>query len=304
MTPHPFGDDTVYTAHRIEDAAWPMGWDQSGERGQGKSHNKLFFVWREYIISNIVCVLLIAALIISAIGRVARQHRHAFVWRINVIIKRTFDICASILGLLLAAPVFLLLPILIKLDSPGPVFFRQLRVGVNRRKGDRRRTDVRSSIERRNNDRRKQDSHGRPFAIIKFRSMVQDAERKCGPVWATDNDPRITRLGAFIRKTRLDELPQLFNVLRGEMSLVGPRPERPFFVEQLSQEVPGFLDRLSVTPGITGLAQIKNGYDTSVEAVHHKVRYDLSYIRGWTPLKDFKILFATIMVVLTGRGAC
>ena len=218
--------------------------------------------------------------------------------------KRMFDIVIAVIGLFLSVPIFLILPIVIKLDSPGPVFFRQVRIGVNRRKGDRRHARLIASADRRRLDRRRDNVYGKPFEIIKFRTMVQDAEIKCGPVWATSNDPRITRIGAFLRRTRIDEIPQFINILKGDMSLVGPRPERPYFVEKLAEKVPGFIDRLQMTPGITGLAQVKNGYDTSVDAVRQKVEYDLAYIRGWSLLTDLKVLCATVVVVVTGRGAC
>jgi lipopolysaccharide/colanic/teichoic acid biosynthesis glycosyltransferase len=230
--------------------------------------------------------------------------RHVTVWRVNMACKRTLDTVVAIVGLLLCVPVFLILPIVIKLDSPGPVFFRQVRIGVNRRRGSRRRVNQAAAADRRQVDRRRENAYGRPFEIFKFRTMINGAEKKCGPVWATSNDPRITRIGQFLRRTRLDEIPQFINILKGDMSLVGPRPERPYFVEKLAVTVPGFVDRLQMTPGITGLAQVKNGYDTSVEAVHQKVKYDLAYIRGWNLLKDLKVLYATVIVVITGRGAC
>jgi lipopolysaccharide/colanic/teichoic acid biosynthesis glycosyltransferase len=133
--------------------------------------------------------------------------------------------------------------------------------------------------------------------------MVADAEKKCGPVWATRNDPRITRLGSILRKTRLDEIPQFINVLLGQMSLVGPRPERPVFVDELSSQVDGYHKRLEVRPGLTGLAQIENGYDSSVASVVRKVQYDLHYIQHWSIWQDVKILFRTVLVVITGKGA-
>jgi lipopolysaccharide/colanic/teichoic acid biosynthesis glycosyltransferase len=134
--------------------------------------------------------------------------------------------------------------------------------------------------------------------------MVNDAEKKSGPVWASKNDPRITRLGNFLRKTRIDEIPQFFNVLKGDMSLVGPRPERPKFVKDLSTQVKDYTHRLEVKPGLTGLAQVENGYDSSIASVVKKVRYDIEYIRTWSVLADVKILLKTVVVVLTGKGAC
>ena len=134
--------------------------------------------------------------------------------------------------------------------------------------------------------------------------MVQNAEKKSGPVWAIKNDSRITRLGTFLRKTRLDEIPQFINVLKGDMSLVGPRPERPNFVRDLSEKVQDYSGRLAVKPGLTGLAQVENGYDTSLASVVRKVNLDLEYIRHRSIWADIKILSRTVMVVLTGKGAC
>ncbi|MBD3258819.1 sugar transferase [candidate division GN15 bacterium] len=220
-------------------------------------------------------------------------------------VKRTLDIIGATVGLVLAAPIMALVAAAIKLDSPGPVFYTQVRVGVNRRKRDRRYCQrAGMAVERRVRDRRRDDLLGRPFKMIKFRTMVQDAESKTGPVWATQNDPRITRLGAFLRKTRLDEIPQFWSILKGDMSLVGPRPERPKFVAELSQQVDNYHRRLDMKPGLTGLAQIENGYDSSIASVTRKVKFDLDYIRGWSLWSDIRIMMKTVVVVFTGRGAC
>ena len=158
--------------------------------------------------------------------------------------------------------------------------------------------------ERRFRDRRRENNYGRPFKVIKFRTMVNNAEAKSGPVWATKNDARITPLGKFLRKTRIDEIPQMINVLRGEMSVVGPRPERPKFVKDLLAKVPDYAERLNVKPGITGQAQVTTGYDTSLESVIDKVKNDVEYIRNWNVWSDLKILMKTVLVVITGKGAC
>ncbi|MBN1299759.1 MAG: sugar transferase [Melioribacteraceae bacterium] len=189
-------------------------------------------------------------------------------------IKRLMDISISLLILFISSPVILFTSIAIKIDSRGPVFYKQERSGLN----------------------------GRIFKMIKFRSMVVDAEKLSGPVWSSKNDPRVTKVGKFIRKVRIDELPQLINVLKGDMSLVGPRPERPFFVEQLSREIPLYKRRLKVRPGLTGWAQVKHKYDESVEDVKTKLRYDLFYIENMSLRNDLKILFRTIFVVLFGKG--
>ncbi len=189
-------------------------------------------------------------------------------------IKRIMDIILSFLLITITLPATLLTSLLIKLESKGPVFYRQDRSGMN----------------------------GKIFKIVKFRTMVADAEKISGPVWSTKDDPRITRIGKFMRKVRLDEIPQAFNILKGDMSFVGPRPERPFFVEKLSHEIPLYKRRLKVRPGITGWAQVKHKYDETIDDVKVKLRYDLFYIENMSLRMDFKILFRTIFVVLFGKG--
>jgi sugar transferase (PEP-CTERM system associated) len=194
---------------------------------------------------------------------------------ITLAVKRCMDACASAFGLLVSLPLWVLVPLLIKLDSRGPIFFQQDRVGEG----------------------------GRVFEVMKFRSMRFDAEAATGPVWATDGDNRVTRVGRFIRKTRIDELPQLLNVLRGEMSFVGPRPERPVFVDQLAAQIPYYVQRHSVRPGLTGLAQVKYSYGSTVEDAVEKLRYDLYYIKRLGFWMDLSIIVETIKVVLFGKGA-
>jgi sugar transferase (PEP-CTERM system associated) len=190
-------------------------------------------------------------------------------------IKRVFDLVSATLLSLIAAPVMLVTAVLIKLESRGPVLYRQERAGLN----------------------------GKGFFVTKFRSMRTDAEKDGKPRWASANDDRVTRVGQVIRRLRIDELPQLFNVLKGEMSLVGPRPERPFFVEQLTQEIPFYAVRHSVKPGVTGWAQVRYHYGSTVEDSQEKLQYDLYYVKNHTLFLDLVVLLETVGVVLTGKGA-
>ncbi len=190
------------------------------------------------------------------------------------LVKEIVDRLLAICGLLVLLPVFAVVAIAVKCSSRGPVFFRQARVGKN----------------------------GVVFEIIKFRTMVDDAESATGPIWARANDPRITSVGRFLRRSHFDEVPQLLNVIRGEMSLVGPRPERPMFVERFRKEIPNYEERLRVKPGITGLAQVCHKYDETVKDVRRKLAYDLLYIQKMCLMVDMAIVFLTFRC-LTGRGA-
>src|SRR6187401_625397 len=207
--------------------------------------------------------------------------------------KRVKDVSISVLGIVILSPVMLLTAIVVKATSPGPVFYRQERIGINRRRGDRRMHNGELNADRRGRDRRVLVNFGRPFTIYKFRTMVMDAERGAPPMWARENDPRITPVGRVLRKTRVDELPQFWNVLRGDMSIVGPRPERPFFVEQFKHRIPQYMLRHKVKAGITGWAQI-NGWrgNTSLEK---RIEFDLYYIEHWSLSLDFKIMWLTVL---------
>jgi exopolysaccharide biosynthesis polyprenyl glycosylphosphotransferase len=194
-------------------------------------------------------------------------------WEKNV--KRLLDLSISILALVLFSPLILLMAAAIKLDSKGPVFYMQERIGYR----------------------------GRKFKLWKYRSMIIDAEKESGPIWADKNDSRVTRMGKILRRLRLDELPQIYNIIKGDMSIVGPRPEREFFVEKFKKIIPYYSLRLKVKPGLTGWAQIKHNYDRSLDDVREKLKYDLYYIENMSLNMDFKILIATIFVVVGQKGA-
>jgi sugar transferase (PEP-CTERM system associated) len=190
-------------------------------------------------------------------------------------LRRTLDVGLSLIGLILSAPLMGLAALSIKLDSAGPVLFRQERVGKD----------------------------GKVFVLYKFRSMGVDAEQRTGPVWASEDDPRVTRVGRVLRKIRLDETPQMFNVLIGDMSFIGPRPERPLFVDQLKEQIPRYVLRFAVKPGITGWAQVKYSYGSTVEDALEKLQYDLHYIKNKSIFLDLLILLKSVQVVLLARGA-
>jgi len=241
-------------------------------------------------------------------GRSPSAHRPAEPFRADrrvvELLRRSLDIGASVVALAALAPLFPLIALGIKLSSPGPILYHQVRVGLDRRHGSRRASrPAPGPGDRRESERRMRATHGRPFHIYKFRTMVPNAE-EYGPQWSRKRDPRIFPLGRLLRLTRLDETPQFLNVLRGDMSLIGPRPERPFFVEQFVDTVPNYRDRLRVRPGITGRAQVSLDYDSSIDDVKRKLEQDLLYIRERSLFQDLAILFRTVWVVLTGRGAC
>jgi sugar transferase (PEP-CTERM system associated) len=188
--------------------------------------------------------------------------------------KRVVDVSLSVIGIILVLPLFPFIALLVKLDSPGPVFFSQVRIGKRERE----------------------------FVLYKFRSMCQDAESKTGAVWAQEDDPRLRPIGRFLRKCRLDEIPQLYNVLKGDMSFVGPRPERPEFVAKLKEVIPFYSKRHFVKPGITGWAQVRFPYGASVDDAVEKLRYELYYIKNMSPILDTIIVLQTFKVVIFGRG--
>jgi lipopolysaccharide/colanic/teichoic acid biosynthesis glycosyltransferase len=207
--------------------------------------------------------------------------------------RRVLNIIAASVGLVLAAPIMLVVAIAVRVTSPGPIIYSQVRVGR-----DRRRRAKGLGYPRRAND-----LGGSPFRIYKFRTMRVDAEKGSGAVWASQNDPRVTPIGRVLRKYRLDELPQLLNVLLGDMNIVGPRPERPAIFQQLRGAITDYEYRQLARPGITGLAQVSQDYDSNVEDVKRKVQFDLTYIRRQGLFEDVRIMAKTVPVVLFGRGA-
>ena len=221
-----------------------------------------------------------------------------------ILLKRTFDILVASIALMILSPLLILTTVLIKIESKGAIFFTQERIGLNRRRQNRRNSYRRVRYNRRSRgERRKNIQAGRPFKIYKFRTMVEDAERD-GPQLACLDDPRITPVGKILRKARIDEIPQFINVLKGEMSVIGPRPERSFFINRMKSEVPEFPTRLMVRPGITGLAQVEYGYTDNIDSMKNKLFYDLKYITDLSPFLEAMILVKTLLVVITGKGAC
>jgi lipopolysaccharide/colanic/teichoic acid biosynthesis glycosyltransferase len=208
--------------------------------------------------------------------------------------RRALNVFVAAVLLVLSLPLMVVIGVLIKITSPGPVFFIQTRIGVDRRNG--KRVPVEAC-------QRRFDQGGRPFRIYKFRTMCEDTASAERQVWALPDDPRVTPIGRLLRKFRMDELPQLFNILRGEMNLVGPRPEQPKIFVALRGEVDRYAQRQRVRPGITGLAQVRWRYDSSVEDVHTKLDFDLQYIQNESVWQDLRIMLETVPVVVFQRGS-
>jgi len=199
----------------------------------------------------------------------------SFVRKTYALTKRVLDIMAAVIGSIVLSPLLLLTALLVKLTSKGPILYSQVRVGKD----------------------------GMLFKIYKFRTMKVDAEKDTGPIWAAKNDFRLTPIGGFLRKVHIDELPQLINIIQGNMSLIGPRPERPVFVEKFKEEITDYEKRLHVKPGITGLAQVWHRYDETIEDVKKKLKYDLLYVKKMCLQADFSIIMRTFRVIVTGEGA-
>ena len=209
-------------------------------------------------------------------------------------LRRPLNVIAAVVALVLAFPLMVVIAVLVRLTSPGPVFYTQTRIGLNRRfreKGLSPAARLRSC-----------DLGGQPFVIYKFRTMRVDAERDSGAVWATARDPRVTFIGRVLRQTRLDELPQLLNILKGDMNLVGPRPERPGIFSRLADQLEDYPLRQSVRPGITGLAQVSQQYDSNLDDVRRKLAFDLEYIRTQGVWTDLIIMLKTVPVILFRKG--
>jgi len=206
--------------------------------------------------------------------------------------RRLLNVTVASIGVVIAAPIMAVVAVVVKLTSKGPVVYTQVRVGLDQREPGP------ASM----NHRRTKDIGGKPFRIYKFRTMQVDAEARTGAVWATPADPRLTPVGGFLRQYRLDELPQLFNVIKGDMNIVGPRPERPQLFETLKESVEYYQLRQRAKPGITGLAQISQQYDGCLDDVRRKVQYDLEYLRRRSLAQDIRIMIKTVPVVLFRRG--
>jgi lipopolysaccharide/colanic/teichoic acid biosynthesis glycosyltransferase len=205
---------------------------------------------------------------------------------------RALNLLVALIALMAMLPIIFLVAVLVRLTSRGPILYTQTRIGLDRRQ-------VASGPQ---NHRRERDLGGRPFTIYKFRTMRVDAEHGSGAVWAQQRDPRVTSVGGLLRQYRLDELPQLLNVLKGEMNIVGPRPERPTIFAELREHIAEYPLRQRAKPGITGLAQINHHYDRSLEDVRTKVQYDLEYIRRQSVVEDLRIMVKTVPVILLRRG--
>ena len=210
----------------------------------------------------------------------------------SAVATRWLNFVLALLALIVLFPLLLVIALLVRLTSPGPALYTQVRVGLDRR----------VPVDANQNQRRERDLGGEPFTIYKFRTMRVDAEHHSGAVWAQQRDPRVTPVGRLLRQYRLDELPQLLNVLRGEMNIVGPRPERPTIFAELREHIAEYPLRQRAKPGITGLAQINHHYDRSLEDVRTKVHYDLEYIRRQSVTEDFRIMLKTVPVILRRRG--
>jgi lipopolysaccharide/colanic/teichoic acid biosynthesis glycosyltransferase len=265
-----------------------------------RPHSAIIAAWGKKYLLDPVLFLLISCVLLLAPQRLVRvlSQGHALSLLRRMVI-RSIDIMGAGVGLFLALPFFIFVPLLIRLDSPGPVFYKQVRTGRDRRRRERRVAGLGAGLERRHSDRRQRNLFGKPFFIYKFRTMTNEAERRSGAVWASADDPRITNVGRWLRKYHIDEIPQFWNILRGEMSMVGPRPERPEIINKLTAVVPEYRQRLHVKPGLTGLAQICLGYDSCLEDVKRKIHLDLLYISNPSIHLYLRILLHTFNKIVS-----
>jgi lipopolysaccharide/colanic/teichoic acid biosynthesis glycosyltransferase len=222
-------------------------------------------------------------------------------------LQRLMNLTIASVALIVVSPIMLVFAVLVRLSSPGPIFYSQARVGVNRRRAVKERAKAGDDAAERRRahkqyDRRARDIGGHPFMIYKFRTMRTNAELPNGAVWATKGDARVTPVGRVMRKYRVDELPQLFNVIRGEMNIVGPRPERPSIFRRLCDDIEEYPLRQQAKPGITGWAQVNHNYDTCIEDVRTKVRYDLEYLQRQSVAEDLLIMARTLPVMIFNKG--
>lgn len=268
----------------------------TGMRGRWQSFKGEWLIAPFFLFSSLAVILLVPEKLVK---KITTPFTEANFW--DQFGKRALDFTGAVAGFILSSIFFMVIPLLIKFDSRGPVFYGQQRAGLNYRKRERRQVNIAVAHDRRVDERRQDDLFGRPFIVYKFRTMRTDAEKASGAVWAQKNDPRVTRLGRILRFIHVDEMPQFFNVLCGEMSLVGPRPERPQIMAKLIKDIPQFPARLQVKPGITGTAQIYCGYDATIDDAREKLRYDLMYAQNSTLKYDIEIMLRTLWMIVHGR---
>ncbi len=303
-----FGTDTSYLTKQPVDKIKTKITEKRPLTKQEQEQNiqylkkRLQFYWQKIFVSPFFLLSTVLLFLFIPEDLIKEQLAIGIKKAFNENLKRFLDIILSAIAICIFIPFFILIPLIIKLESKGPIIYKQLRVGKNRRRGDDWNSRLLYHSSSHSFDRRKTNLHGQPFHLYKFRSMYQDAELRTGPVWASRNDPRITHVGRILRATHLDEIPQLFNVLKGEMSLVGPRPERPCFVVEFAEVFQNYTDRFQIKPGITGSAQIYNGYDTCLSDVKTKLSYELDYIKHGSIFFDIKLIFITIISMIKGEG--
>jgi lipopolysaccharide/colanic/teichoic acid biosynthesis glycosyltransferase len=288
----------VYKVDKLQVAKshWPqfLVVKQSSKRSSPvKKYCRQLFINPVLWITTLIILLVVPSKVLHFISRDnLYQNIHKFLIRL-------MDVFGALLGFVFSLPFFIIVPILIKLDSPGPVFYKQMRVGADRRKRNRRVAKLGAGKERRCIERRKRDLYGETFYIVKFRTMRNDAEKPSGPIWAAMNDPRVTRIGGWLRKYHLDEIPQFWNVLKGNMSLVGPRPERPEIIDKIMLKLPEYKTRLTTKPGITGPAQIFLGYDSCLDDIKRKIKFDQIYVDHLGLRIYFIFLLLTVIKILS-----